>query len=159
MSCDCRSKASKSPPPRGEASQAPADVLAALSDEEGSDDEDLGQCRSPVALALAAEDAVGAQEAQPGHRAVAAETEVSGPEEAYETSLDELADTGAERAAAGLRSPSLPAHPGSWALPSASGDATAADRVRALHHQDSWRMACASSQSELKSHCYPLETL
>ena len=69
----CRSKASKSPPPRGEATQAPVDLLAVLSDEEGSDDEEVGQCRSPVALTSAAEDAVCAQEAQPGHRAAATE--------------------------------------------------------------------------------------
>ena len=134
---NCRSKASKSPPPRGEATQAPVDLLAVLSDEEGSDDEEAGQCRSPIALTPAAKDAVRAQGAQPGHSALAAETELSESTGPYVTSMDELLDTGAERAAAGLCSRSVPAHPGSWALPGTSQDATPADTVRALHEPDS----------------------
>ena len=132
-SCDCRSNASKSPPPRGEAAQAPADVLAMLSDEEGSDVEELGQCRSPIALTSAAEDAVPAEEAPTGPRTPATETELSEPEEPHEASMDELVDTVAERAAAGLHSQPVPAHSGSWALPGACRDVTPADRVRALH--------------------------
>ena len=66
-------------------------------------------------------------------------TELSEPKEPYVTSMDELVDTGAERAAAGLCSRSVPAHPGSWALPGASRATTPADEVRALHKQDSWQ--------------------
>ena len=124
-----------------------------LSDEEGSDDEEFGQCRSPIALTPAAKDAVRAQGAQPGHSALAAETELSEPVEPYETSMDELVDTAAERAAAGLLSRSVPAHPGSWALPGASQDATPADEVRALHKLDSWQMACAIFPLVLESCC------
>ena len=153
MSCDCRSKASKSPPPRGEATQAPVDLLAVLSDEEGSDDEEIGQCRSPKALTPAAKEDIRAQEAQPEHRAVGPETALSEPEEPHETSMDELVDRGAERAAAGLRNRSVPAHPGSWALPSASRGTTPANEVRALHKQDSWQTACAVIQLVLESCC------
>ena len=156
---NCRSKASKSPPPRGEATQAPADLLAALSDEEGSDDEEVSQCRSPIALTPAAEDAVRAQGAQPGHRTVATETELSEPEEPYEASTDELVDTTTERVAAGLCSRSVPAQPGSWALPGASRGTTFADEVRALLKQDSWQMACAVLQMVLGSCCQAWKAL